>query len=555
MPDHREQRRAVQQWLQRAAAHGWVTPEHEAAFAQLESGHAEELFRGTVRPLVVGLFGGTGVGKSSLLNRLVGQPLARTGVQRPTSHELTAWLHEDVDLAELPEELPADRLTVGRHQDDGLRDVMLLDMPDIDSTAEENRALVFEWLARIDLLVYVVSPERYRDDVGWSVLRQRGQRHGWLFAMNHWDSGHLTQRDDLVQLLQSAGFGDPLVFCTSCRTPPGELPSPDEFDALVAYLRDLRAAHEIAELTRLGHAARLADLRGWLQHALAGLGRPDDPAPDELWQQHWQRFEDSLREGLDFPIRTAASRLAHREGSVIRDWLSALRGSGPPAEQGGPLNRLHELAEQVWDDWAATRTGETLDAFELSLRRTSLVPQPLRQALAPIIEDAPGQARRTVETTLRTSLARPGNALQRVARRGLGFLTVALPVAALGWVAWGVLRGYYEATTGSAAYLGSEFAVHSGLVVLFAWLIPFGLDRLLRPSLEQLVTRGLQAGVAAALEQLAERCRTALTAAQRQQAALRESGTELLGKLTLGRGTASAAVQRLLVTSPESHEP
>ena len=39
-----------------------------------------DLFSNAERPLVVGLFGGTGVGKSSLLNRLADAEIARTGV-------------------------------------------------------------------------------------------------------------------------------------------------------------------------------------------------------------------------------------------------------------------------------------------------------------------------------------------------------------------------------------------------------------------------------------------------------------------------------------------
>ena len=52
-----------------------------------------DLFSNAERPLVVGLFGGTGVGKSSLLNRLADADIARTGVVRPTSMEITVYLH------------------------------------------------------------------------------------------------------------------------------------------------------------------------------------------------------------------------------------------------------------------------------------------------------------------------------------------------------------------------------------------------------------------------------------------------------------------------------
>ena len=50
--------------------------------------------------------GGTGVGKSSLLNRLAGKAVAKTGIERPTSREVTLFHHRSVALQHLPENLP-----------------------------------------------------------------------------------------------------------------------------------------------------------------------------------------------------------------------------------------------------------------------------------------------------------------------------------------------------------------------------------------------------------------------------------------------------------------
>ena len=52
------------------------------------------------------------------------------------------------------------------------RDVAWLDMPDIDSVEARNKSLVLSWLPYVDWLIYVVSPERYRDDVGWRLLEE-----------------------------------------------------------------------------------------------------------------------------------------------------------------------------------------------------------------------------------------------------------------------------------------------------------------------------------------------------------------------------------------------
>jgi GTPase SAR1 family protein len=161
-------------WAQRAAALGWLNFGQVAQFATLEQESPDTLFEGaTRRPLVVAFFGGTGVGKSTLLNRLAGQEVARTGVVRPTSREISVYLHESVRLKPLPAHLPVDRVQMVYHRSEAYRDVLWVDMPDFDSTDHSNHELAIKWLPHIDVLIYVVSPERYRDDRGWRMLLQQ----------------------------------------------------------------------------------------------------------------------------------------------------------------------------------------------------------------------------------------------------------------------------------------------------------------------------------------------------------------------------------------------
>ena len=139
--------------------------------------------------------------------------------------------------------------------------------PDIDSAHEANRKLALAWLPHVDLLVYVVSPERYRDDVGWRVLRERGHRHGWMFVMNRWDEGDLSQRADFERMLREAGFEDPVLVTTSCVDTGTPLPAPDRYAELEEAIRSLLAEHGVRELERIGQRARLLDLRRAVQSA------------------------------------------------------------------------------------------------------------------------------------------------------------------------------------------------------------------------------------------------------------------------------------------------
>lgn len=89
-------------------------------------------------------------------------------------------------------------------------------MPDFDSTDTHNKELVLSWLPHIDILIYVVSPERYRDEKAWRLLLAEGANHAWLFVMNQWDRGQIEQADDFEKQLHVAGFDAPIIFKTCC---------------------------------------------------------------------------------------------------------------------------------------------------------------------------------------------------------------------------------------------------------------------------------------------------------------------------------------------------
>ena len=182
----------IEGWSQQAEDKGWISRELASTLAKEEQGSAEALFAEqaeTARPLVVAFMGGTGVGKSSLLNKLAGQSIAKTGVERPTSREVTLFHHNSVSIHQLEEKFPLQQIQLAQHSEDSNKNVLWIDMPDFDSTEEKNKDIVMQWLPYVDILVYVVSPERYRDNKAWQLLLAQGASHAWLFVMNQWDRG------------------------------------------------------------------------------------------------------------------------------------------------------------------------------------------------------------------------------------------------------------------------------------------------------------------------------------------------------------------------------
>ena len=117
---------------------------------------------------VVALVGGTGVGKSSLLNSLAGKVVTHASARRPTTVGPVALVPRAsaADLADLLEWLERPRRAMSsRATTPVLAGIAVLDLPDIDSTAPDHRARVEAILPRIDAVIWVTDPEKYGDAV------------------------------------------------------------------------------------------------------------------------------------------------------------------------------------------------------------------------------------------------------------------------------------------------------------------------------------------------------------------------------------------------------
>jgi hypothetical protein len=166
----------TRQWAEQAAGEGWIAQDLLKQERLPQTATPNALFGdGQGRPLLVAFMGGTGVGKSSLLNRLAGKAIAKTGIERPTSREVTLYHHRSVVLQHLPENLPIASVKIAQHDDETKRHIIWIDMPDFDSIDQNNRHLVLEWLPHIDVLIYVVSPERYRDEKAGGYCWRKGR--------------------------------------------------------------------------------------------------------------------------------------------------------------------------------------------------------------------------------------------------------------------------------------------------------------------------------------------------------------------------------------------
>jgi 50S ribosome-binding GTPase len=485
-------------WAQQAAASGWLNPQSARQLSDTDTRSPETLFDdGQGRPLVVAFMGGTGVGKSSLLNRLAGKPIAKSGIERPTSREVTLYHHQDIAIRHLPEKLPIEKIKVAQHDDDHKRSIVWVDMPDFDSTEQSNKVLVFEWLPHIDVLIYVVSPERYRDEKAWRLLLSEGNRHAWLFVLNQWDRGQQAQLEDFQLQLGKAGFDEPLIFKTVC----GDADFPDDFAKLETTLFSLANEHIIAELKLRGAQVRSHELKQKLDFIKRELGPPDAfNQAREIWRNQWETASEQLRQGFVWPIQKLSAYYADNAGSLIM--------------QSGD----NETTKTLWDNWAQSRFEDALGELAIQTGELGVPPTPLKNQLAAIKAKPAKIVQNQAELRVRKALAKPGNALHRGLLRIVRFCEIVLPLAASCWVGYQVFRGYYAGNEHLAAYLGVDFAIHSTLLIALSWLIPWFISRQLKPSLVNTARTGLNNGIETALAMIDGEVQEAIDTATKHHA-------------------------------------
>ena len=115
-------------------------------------------------PLVVATFGGTGTGKSTLVNALIGQEASESGRQRPTTTMPILLVHPDIETTALG--LDLSQFHVKKIDAPMLRDLIIIDCPDPDTSeaaeSGSNLARLRSILPHCDVLLYVSTQQKYR---------------------------------------------------------------------------------------------------------------------------------------------------------------------------------------------------------------------------------------------------------------------------------------------------------------------------------------------------------------------------------------------------------
>jgi GTPase Era involved in 16S rRNA processing len=249
---------------------------------------------------VVAIAGATGSGKSSTFNALTGLELSSTGVRRPTTSWATAcvWGREGADDLLQWLGIPArhqtmrDSMLDAAREDRDLDGVVLMDLPDHDSTEVSHHLEVDRLVELADLLVWVLDPQKYADAAIHDRYLAPLRSHAGVMVvvLNHIDTVPEDRResmvDDVRRLLDLDGLQEVPVFPISARQGLG--------------VNELRA--EIAQrvsakkLTRERIEADLHSAAGRLQEA-SGTGKARRLSPGRI-----EDLEDAFADSAGVPV-------------------------------------------------------------------------------------------------------------------------------------------------------------------------------------------------------------------------------------------------------------
>jgi energy-coupling factor transporter ATP-binding protein EcfA2 len=364
---------------------------------------------------VVALAGTTGSGKSSLFNALAGTPLSPAGLRRPTTGMAHAVVFTEPDATPEDDDTQAllDWLGIDvRYRQAGaaeLDGLVLLDLPDIDSVERSHGVEADRLLELVDLVVWVLDPQKYADLTVHRRYRETFRNHGdiTVVALNQADRLRPEDLrrclDDLTAILREDGLVAVPVIATSAVDGPS-------LNALAARpgIDDLR---DILERTVAARVASLHRLAADVNTTIEPLEPVMEPLPAELGRTA-APLADALAVAAGVPTVTRAARQSYvyravgHTGWPITRWLRRLRGdplrrlrlTGPapgatvgataipppsPAATARVALATRSLGEQagrglhppwpdIFHDAARSRADEVADALDVAVARTDL---------------------------------------------------------------------------------------------------------------------------------------------------------------------------------------
>ncbi|MDY6854008.1 MAG: GTPase [Thermodesulfobacteriota bacterium] len=169
-------------------------------------------------PLKIGLLGGTGVGKSTIINALAGKTISVVSHKRPYTDKVVVYRHHEAETGFSKDYSFLSPPAV--HDVKEIQHIIICDLPDYDSLIRTHQQMVVEFAVELDLLVWVVSPEKYADRSMSELMKLlKKSKNNFSFALNKRDE--LGENDlariigSFTLLLQQFSVDNPRIFSIS----------------------------------------------------------------------------------------------------------------------------------------------------------------------------------------------------------------------------------------------------------------------------------------------------------------------------------------------------
>ena len=286
---------------------------------------------------VVALAGATGSGKSSTFNALTGMEFAAVGVRRPTTSWTMSCVWGENRAGELLDwigvpprhRVSHDSMLDKARLDQDLEGLVLLDLPDHDSTEVTHHVEMQRLIEMGDLIVWVLDPQKYADAAIHDRFLMPLATHKdiMLVVLNHIDEVPENRRaallEDCQRLLRQDGLHGVPLLTTSAKYGEGIA----ELKQLIAQ----RVSAKQASLARL--LADVTTTAGKLSEA-NGTSKPGDIA-----RQSKSELIDAFADAAGVPTVVAAVEKSTRQRAIratgwpLTSWISRMRPD--------PLKRLH----------------------------------------------------------------------------------------------------------------------------------------------------------------------------------------------------------------------
>jgi len=396
---------------------------------------------------VVALAGSTGSGKSSLFNALARLRLSPVGVRRPTTGVAHACVWGPLEPANrlldwigvLPRQRFVRESALDGDDELALRGLVLLDLPDFDSVESGHRLEVDRLLGLVDLVIWVVDPQKYGDRILHNAYLKQFKSHGdiTIVVLNQADRLSTNDTDvvltDLKRLLDEDGLPAVPTMATSAKQP--------------GMLTELREALEKTVAERQAALRRLAgDLDSVSEQLTDSIGPP--AAEDEVDRATVRQLSDALAVSAGVPAVAAATANAYRHRAIASTGWPLVRGLRKLRPD--PLKRLHLDTTPATSPAPIARTSlpeadaAQKSAVGLSVRAVAArAAAPLPEVWAPALNAAARSRAADLPDALDRAVARTnlGMSHQPFWWRAVGLLQWLFTIVAVWGLVW-LLVGY-----------------------------------------------------------------------------------------------------------------